>query len=903
MPGYSVTSPPPSREPWLGRLLTRLWLGFRQILEGLLVFLEIIGLRAPRPDVPHDRQLARFRLHHAAFRRLLEANDSFLRSVADLEGHIANEDDCGSSQIHEASLRVLADVNQMIKSLNEIADGRHAALWPRYDAISADLMAVFEIRSGDADQALALDLSAVDCRDVERVGAKMANLGELRNRLGLPAPDGFVLTADAYRRFALQNHVEERSGEGAGSRSEPDTAEDRSERVAERLGTGQVPCEIRREILAAYNRLAARNGVPVQVAVRSSALGEDEQLSFAGQYKTVLNVGREGLVDAWREVAASLHSRGVERYRALQGLSASPSAMPVGFVTMVSAIAGGTVFSRDPAGPEHGQVVVEATPGLGVRVADGSTIPQSIEVILGKSGHSVHRRGQEPQPPSGPGYPDELAEELEYARASACLLSDSEAVQLAQWARVLEDHFGGPQDIEWAMGPDRQLFLLQSRPLELAQSTVAKSLPVPGAAILLSGGETACPGVGIGVAVRVDEDADFDTFPKGAVLVTRRPSAKFVSLMGRAAAIVADSGSTTGHMASLAREFRVPALLGTREATRRVPVGEAITVDASGGFIYRGTVDVQRAADGPKESRARGGRSAKTRRLLRQAGAHIVPLRLTDPRAPEFCAENCRSLHDITRYVHERSYEEMFRIGESLGDFRSAAYYLDVFLPVDLYIIDLGGGVLKPKHSRRLKRNDIDSVPLRALLEGMLHPGIPRWGARPLDLGGFASVVIQHALTSPEEERSFRDPSYALVSDKYLNYTARVGYHFSVVDAYCSATANKNYVQLLFRGGAADTVRRSRRAQAIAGILKEWGFSVEVTGDSTHGRIHKMPRDETTRLIEHVGRLLQFMRQMDVAMTHDGAVEQVKSAFLRGDYSLQEPRNEARGETSPKPEQ
>jgi pyruvate,water dikinase len=182
----------------------------------------------------------------------------------------------------------------------------------------------------------------------------------------------------------------------------------------------------------------------------------------------------------------------------------------------------------------------------------------------------------------------------------------------------------------------------------------------------------------------------------------------------------------------------------------------------------------------------------------------------------------------------------------------------------------------------------VTSVPLASLLRGMLHPKIPRFGARPLDIGGFASVVLQHALSSPEEERSFRDPSYALVSDRYVNYTARVGYHFSIVDAYCGDTANKNYIHLLFRGGAADSVRRGRRARAIAGILKEWGFSVEVLGDSADGRIAKMPKEETARFIEYVGRLLQFMRQMDVAMTSEAVVEQVKRAFLNEDYSLEQ---------------
>jgi pyruvate,water dikinase len=397
-----------------------------------------------------------------------------------------------------------------------------------------------------------------------------------------------------------------------------------------------------------------------------------------------------------------------------------------------------------------------------------------------------------------------------------------------------------------------------------------------------------CPGIGTGVAVHVDEDGDFDTFPEGAVLVVKRPSPKFVRLMGKAVAIVADTGSTTGHMASLAREFRVPTLLGTREGTRAIPVGQIVTVDAFGGYVYAGDVDVPLVSEGSNAQSARGNRGILTRLLLRRAAELIVPLHLTDPRASEFRAENCTTLHDITRYVHERSYEEMFRLGESIDDVRSVAYYLDVFLPVDLYIIDVGGGVAESVRANRIKPNQITSAPLSALLKGMLHPKIPRWGARPIDFGGFASVVIQHALTSPEQERTFRDPSYALVSDRYLNYTARVGYHFSIVDAYCGDTTNKNYVHLLFRGGAADSLRRGRRARAIAGILKEWGFSVEVQGDSTDGRIHKMPREETARLIEHVGRLLQFMRQMDVAMTSEAAVEEVKAAFLREDYALEQ---------------
>lgn len=872
----------------LGTLVPALARSSRWLLQGTVFFLEVIGLRAPHAETTREAQMARFRRHHAAFRRLLASNDNFLRGMANFDARLLGSRACDPPSVREASHRMLADVERMIESLDDIAEGRHEALWLSFHGVKAALLEVVDPKREAKAALLALDIAAISYRDADRVGAKMANLGEIRNHVGLPTPDGFVLGIGAFQRFMKAcGALDGISAELAAPASREQ--EERSSSVfVTTVGKTPVPAEIERAMLAAYDRLAAREGRSCPVAVRSSALGEDEMLSFAGQYETVLDVGREGLVEAWRKVVASLCSRSALHYRRLQGLPIGGGAMPVGFVTMIPAVCAGVAYSRDPARIDRGQVLVQVAAGLGVGVADGSVIPQTILVTLTDGGATIRRQGLEAVEPVGPGYPDEVTEDLENALAAQpSLLTDEEVEQIGRWARRLEAHFGGPQDVEWAMDGKRRLFVLQSRPLELAHYTTEERPPVAGAKLLLGTGEIVCPGVATGTAVHLDEDGDLEGFPEGGILVVKRPSPKFVRLMGKTAAIVADSGSTTGHMASLARELRIPTLLGTREGTQAISAGQTVTVDAFAGYVYAGTVEVPLPGVDRHGKTTQQARDMRTCWLLRRAATYIVPLHLTDARAPEFRSESCATLHDITRFVHERSYEEMFRLGESLGDARSVAYYLDVFLPVDMYIIDLGNGVAENPGNNRIKPGQITSAPLTALLKGMLHPKIPRWGARPLDVGGFASVVMQHALTSPEQERSFRDPSYALISDRYVNYTARVGYHFSIVDAFCGDTANKNYVHLLFRGGAADAVRRGRRARAIAGILKEWGFSVEVMGDSTQGRIHKMSREETARLIEHVGRLLQFMRQMDVAMTSEATVEQVKHAFLQEDYALE----------------
>jgi pyruvate,water dikinase len=407
---------------------------------------------------------------------------------------------------------------------------------------------------------------------------------------------------------------------------------------------------------------------------------------------------------------------------------------------------------------------------------------------------------------------------------------------------------------------------------------------------LVEGGETACPGVATGAACHLAEDDDLDAFPAGGVAVARRSSPRYVRVMDRAAAIVSDAGSLTGHMACLARELGIPTVLNLRRATSAIPPGTVVTVDADAGLVYRGEVPLDRGTEGSdRTSRAAAPPPPETAasRLLRAAAPLVIPLHLTDPRHPDFSPPGCRTLHDVARYVHEKSYAEMFHQGEDLGDLRSASARLDVFVPIDLYVVDLGGAVLASSRSRTLKPESVVSVPLGALLRGILDPRLPRFGPRPIDLGGLVSVMMRHALSSPEQERTFRDPCYALASDVYLNYAARVGYHFGVVDTFCSETANRNYISFRFTGGAADPLRRGRRARSIATVLRESGFTVTATGDAVQARLTKASQGETMSHLETLGRLLQFYRQMDAAMADDDSAELFARAFLEGDFKLE----------------
>lgn len=869
---------------WLGQMVRRMWHCF-------LVFLEIIGLREEE-NVDQVAQVVRLKLYHTEFRNLLSANNSFLETIADLEHKLLCREFIDRSYVKRKTVRAIGDIHAMVESLNAISGGRYPVLREVMDRIAAALVVVVKDSDSSPPPGLVLDMSTIYRNGADIFGGKMANLSEIRNTVGLPTPDGFVVTTEGFRVLieegGIRSWIQDREMELLSTQD----VEGVSNALQDRILNVKIPSRLGEAILGAYDRLRQRTGSSsgLTLAVRSSAVGEDGDFSFAGQFLSLLNVGREKLLDAYLRVVASLYSPEAVYYRLLHGIPCGSAEMAVGFIVMVDAAVSGVAFSKNPNQPDSDCVLIQAIRGLGVPLVEGRTSP---EVIF------ASRETQEPEITRIPSHQESrlilspnsgMQEEpvQPYEAEQACL-TDNEVLQLAEWALLLESNFGSPQDIEWAMDKNRRLILLQSRPLRMVAHLVRTDQPVPGFPLLVKDGEVACPGVGTGPAIHMAHDDDMNSFPDGGVLIARRSSPKFVRLMSRARAIVTDIGSTTGHMASLAREFRVPTLLNTRIAIQVIPNGTLVTVDATNGFVYKGEVPFPKE----EETENQRGKDFRTNKrltsgfhLLEKVVKYIVPLNLTDPRSSQFAVDQCQTLHDLARYVHEKSYKEMFMMGGNVGDLRASSYCLDVFLPIDLYIIDLGGGLKGTPIGRKVKRSHITSAPLAALLDGMLHDKIPRFGPRPMDLRGMLSIMMRHATTSPEMERTFRDPCYAIVSDNYLNYTARVGYHFSVVDTYCSNTPNKNYISLFFRGGAADHVRRSRRARAIAGILKEHSFSVEVSHDLVSGRLGKSTRNETISQLKMIGSLFQFFRQMDVAMTNEDSVHLLQDAFLRGDYDL-----------------
>lgn len=273
-------------------------------------------------------------------------------------------------------------------------------------------------------------------------------------------------------------------------------------------------------------------------------------------------------------------------------------------------------------------------------------------------------------------------------------------------------------------------------------------------------------------------------------------------------------------------------------------------------------------------------------KTVQTALKRIAPLNLTDPKDPNFSPEGCQTLHDIIRFAHEIAMREMFRIGDEVESEKGAALPLRISLPMNILVIDLGGGLSVPEGKREAVLENVLSRPFKALLRGMTHKEVTWDQHAGVDLRGFGSLIAESLIRDPLLEGPMGGPSYAVVASRYLNFSARLGYHFVTVASFCGELVNDNYIIFHFKGGAADIARRSRRAHLITIVLRWLGFSVEQKGDMVRGEVKKYQATVLEEKLDMVGRLLGSVNLLDMALRDDRQVEWYADQFLEGNYGF-----------------
>jgi pyruvate,water dikinase len=655
--------------------------------------------------------------------------------------------------------------------------------------------------------------------------------------------------------------------------------------VEQMVMTTPLPAELNSAMAAAAAPIFAQGR---GLAVRSSAVSEDTLAhSFAGQYISVLNVvAPDQLEDAFKKVVASAFNIRNLAYRRHAGLPPYEFDLAILCLEMVDVRSAGILFTRDPNFGASNRMLITAVYGLGELAVGGSAAADVYRPFRDGSGPGESQVVRKTRRLVSSGMGGVVEEQLEAADAEAPVLAESEIMSMVRLGLAAEEQLGGAQDVEWAVDGRGKVVFLQSRPLKVKTGGPADSEGRSDRQPLMDPGQVASPGRGAGQVRIIGGRGDLERLTSPPyVLVMHQSLVEAVSVLSQTSAILVDLGNPADHLSCVAREYEVPMLTGLHGATRTLRDGELLLVDGERGLVFAATdqeIARHRELHLQKIATWKERTPRPTDPLAAALYDRIIPLNLTDAYGPTFSIAECRTMHDLVRYAHEKAVMAMFDAGdEAVEQAYGVIFHLESEVPFLVSLIDLGGGLL-PGSERRVSPKQVLSRPFTALWNGVTTPGL-NWGPA----GGVAiGSVVSRFLTDHRSARPIGLPNYALLTRDFLNLNARMDFHFTMVDAICGIDSRVNYIKFRFKGGGTGLEQRGRRVRCLAEILTASGFFCDLRDDLLAAAIQGGAAEVIEEKLKVIGRLLGFSRLLDAVMRRDELISRVAQAFLDGDYEL-----------------
>lgn len=457
-----------------------------------------------------------------------------------------------------------------------------------------------------------LPFSEIKNKDLPFVGGKNASLGEMLKELsplGIKIPDGFAVTAEAFRTFIRDNQLKERL-ETELAKLEKETLNNLSSVGANCRGimaSGKIPKEIEKDIAAAFETLRAGN--EISVAVRSSATAEDlPTASFAGQHDSFLNiVGFDNLMQAIHRCYISLFNDRAIKYRIDNGFDHMDVALSVGVQHMVRSDKGsaGVIFTIDPETGFENVIYITAAWGLGENVVQGAVNPDEFFVfkpsLINQKNSIIYRKLGEKENKMIYSVGTErpiINVETSPTERSVFSISDKDVQTLGEWSYKIEKHYEMPMDIEWAKdGLTGELYIVQARPETVhgkMESISIKEYTLKTKATPICKGKAVGRSIASGRACIVHSLADAGKVQKGDIIVADITNPDWNAMLRKAVCIITNKGGRTSHASIVARELGIHAVVGTSDATEKLHDGQVITVsciEGDEGMIYDGKLE------------------------------------------------------------------------------------------------------------------------------------------------------------------------------------------------------------------------------------------------------------------------------------------------------------------------
>jgi len=813
------------------------------------------------------------------FMSILESNNKILKLISDLEEKYQGDYLFDINYLKKNISDIKRGTTDIIDNLVMLGGNQYLPLKENHNGIFNLLDDILSRKTRVIRDDYCKFFNLIGNSDTPSLGGKNARMGELTSNLSLPVPEGFAISAWAYKSFIDQNDLGTRIADRIKEVDIKNFSDLKkvSNEVEDLILDSPLPEDLSDKIMQFYNELAS-DRQDYFVSIRSSALGEDTELSFAGQYASFLGVRESELLDSYKKVLASKFSPNAIYYYLSHNLDESELAMSVGCVKMINARISGVIYTQDPVKPEDNCTVINSIYGLGQYLVDGTVTPDIFRVS--RKNNSIISTDINPKTSRLVMKQDGTLnhENIPEAEQGLSSITDSELAILMDFAIKIEDHYGEPQDIEWAIDRRGQPFILQTRPLRLIKSSAKKEMPdTSGFQLLVSGGITVCPGGGSGKVKYVKSPADLDKVSQGDVVIARNPFPGLVTVLGKINALIAVIGSVASHLATIAREYRIPAIVGMNGAAG-IEEGITITVDASACRVYRGQLDELVEAIQPEFDFCDGDPLFN---VMKKLLINLSPLNLIHPLDDDFIMENCRTIHDITRFAHQKSMDEMFKGADMIKKDDWVGIRLKSSIPIHVEIIYIDKDLSAMPKKRVIMPEQIDCLPMKAFWDGVIQEGWPQ--PPPVNTKGFISVVAKTEAKQQKGEfgKNFGKKSFAVLSKEFMILSLKMGYHFITYEAMCSDVISKNYIKMQFKEGGAAVDRRIRRIRLITKVLNHFGFDNSTKSDFLDTSVSYESKESILEKLRMLGRLTMLTKQLDMAMSNDSIADWYTEDILK----------------------
>ncbi len=853
---------------------------------------------------------------YESFKALLEYDKAAHEFMADLEDIYYTQKRCDFQAVVKTYEQFAAAVLQMVEKLSIMCPSNYWSLKDYFKKFDFYIRFMLAPPDFDFSPPFTIEFNKISSSNEAMAGKKAFCLSHLNKELHLPTPNGFVITTNAFHYFLEVNNLHEPINEMLADLDirNVSSCEKTSKEIRKIILNAAVPDEIVISIDSAIKKFEAEDNINYRFALRSSAVKEDGQISFAGQYKTVLNMDRKEILNGYKQVIASKYSPQALFYRISHGVLDYETPMAVLVIEMIDSKTSGVIYTQDFESRLSDNLLIHSIWGQGELLVEGETacdiitiskiMPDRIatiktavkekQMVLSQNSELKDNQVEDGQTKKAQTQKTQTRIiDTRQDQANVLSLDQSSALTLAKWAISLEKHFGQPQDIEWCQDKSGKLFILQSRPLNIDPDnfqTEIKQSKAPEITnrskienkILCSNAQSVCRGVGSGPVYRLEQMSQIAQIPEGSILVVKHALPQFVTAINKVVAIIIETGSYASHFASIAREFGIPTIVNIEKGFSDLVLGNHVTVDAERGIIYDGVAAPLMGQTTPRKNLFK---ESSFMVKLQYVMNFAAKLKLTNPESDSFKPEACRSLHDIIRFTHETAVREMFSIGKRKGGRKKGAKKLISDIPMLFYILDVGSGV-KNNKNKVLKPEDITSVPMKAVLKGLSHPGICWSETTHFDWEEYDRIVMAGGIISAD---SSMFGSYAVVSKEYLNVNFRFGYHFVILDTICSPLKEDNYILFRFSGGGGTPEGRTIRADFIKGILTRLGFMVQVKSDLIDAQFKHGSLKTMEKTLNLTGRLLGATKLMDMYLKKDLDIQFFIDEFMNGRYDFRQP--------------